>query len=143
MVINITKEEFHALTRMIDFAEYWLDGRESGDEQWKLDNEDFMKAIQAMEEVKERLKMNNINNLIRVDFGTNRVEKTREEWINELIQSTIKNLDAVENNDSLITYLLKNGFKGYENMTDDELIDEISNSYFLGCIYDLEEDSCI
>jgi hypothetical protein len=56
MVINITKEEFYALTRMIDFAEYWLDGRESGDEQWKLDNEDFMKAIQVMEEVKERLK---------------------------------------------------------------------------------------
>jgi hypothetical protein len=87
--------------------------------------------------------MNNINNLIRVDFGTNRVEQTRAEWINELIQSIIKNLDKVENNDSLITYLLKNGFKGYENMTDDELIDEISNSYFLGCIYDLEEDSCI
>jgi hypothetical protein len=90
--------------------------------------------------------MSNENNnqvLLRVDFGTNRVEQTREEWINELIQSTIKNLDKVENNDSLITYLLKNGFKGYENMTDDELIDEISNSYFLGCIYDLEEDSCI
>jgi hypothetical protein len=89
--------------------------------------------------------MSNENNevLLRVDFGTNRVEQTREEWINELIQSTIKNLDKVENNDSLITYLLKNGFKGYENMTDDELIDEISNSYFLSCIYDLEDDSCI
>jgi hypothetical protein len=82
-----------------------------------------------------------MENLIRVDFGTNRVEKTREEWTNELIQQQIDSLDSMDNNDHFITYLLKRGFKGYDNYELEELIDEIYDT--LSHNYDLEEDSCI
>ena len=78
-----------------------------------------------------------MENLIRVDFGTNRVENTREEWIQELIQTQIESLDSMDNNDSMIFYLLKNGFIGYANMTNDELSDEIYD--WLEHKYDIEE----
>ena len=51
---KITENEFSALTRMIDFAEYWLQDRESGNEQWRMDNEDVMVAVQAMQDIIER-----------------------------------------------------------------------------------------
>jgi hypothetical protein len=53
---KITENEFSALTRMIDFAEYWLQDRESGNEQWRMDNEDVMVAVQAMQDIIERTK---------------------------------------------------------------------------------------
>jgi len=80
-----------------------------------------------------------MENLIRVDFGTNRVENTREEWIQELIQTQIESLDSMDNNDSMIFYLLNNGFVGYKNMSDIALIDEVYDT--LAHRYDIEEYS--
>jgi hypothetical protein len=79
-----------------------------------------------------------MENLIRVDFGTNRVEKTRYEWTNELIQQQINSLDTIDNNDSFIAYLLRTGFKGYDNLEEDELVEQIG--YDLSEIYDIEEN---
>jgi bifunctional pyridoxal-dependent enzyme with beta-cystathionase and maltose regulon repressor activities len=78
-----------------------------------------------------------MENLIRVDFGTNRVESTREEWIQELIHIQIESLDSIDNNDSMIAHLLKKGFIGYANMSDEQLIDEIYD--WLAHQYDIEE----
>jgi hypothetical protein len=63
--------------------------------------------------------------LLRVDFGTNRVEQTRTEWIKELIEYELDCLDSASNVDDTISYLLTNGFTGYKNMSDIALIDEI------------------
>jgi hypothetical protein len=79
---------------------------------------------------------NKMENLIRVDFGTNRVEKTRYEWTNKLIQQQINSLDTIDNNDSFIAYLLRTGFQGYDNYELEELIDEIYDT--LGHEYDIE-----
>jgi hypothetical protein len=79
-----------------------------------------------------------MKNLIRVDFGTNRIERTKEEWIDELIENQLESLDSMDNNDHMITYLLCKGFKGYEQFTVDELIEEIESE--LGHRYDIEED---
>jgi hypothetical protein len=73
--------------------------------------------------------------LIRVDFESNRVERTREEWIKELIEYEIDY--CVDNNDATLTYLLTNGFVGYKNMSDDALVDEIYDT--LGHNYHIEE----
>ena len=75
--------------------------------------------------------------LIRVDFESNRVERTRTEWINELIEYEIDCLDCVDNNDATLTYLLTNGFVGYDNMTDGRLSVEIYDT--LGHNYHIEE----
>jgi hypothetical protein len=80
-----------------------------------------------------------MENLIRVDFGTNRVEKTRKEWIDELIEYELDCLDTIDNNDATITYLLNNGFTGYKNMSDIALIDEVCET--LAHRYDIEENS--
>ena len=63
--------------------------------------------------------------LLRVDFGTNRVERTKAEWIQELTEYELASLDSIENCDATISYLLINGFVGYKNMNDDELIDRV------------------
>jgi hypothetical protein len=78
-----------------------------------------------------------MENLLRVDFESNRVERTRTEWINELIEYEIDCLDCVDNNDATLTYLLTNGFVGYKNMSDIALIDEIYET--LGHNYHIEE----
>ena len=75
--------------------------------------------------------------LIRVDFESNRVERTREEWIKELIEYEIDCLDCVDNNDATLTYLLRYGFVGYDNMTDGRLSVEIYDT--LGHNYHIEE----
>lgn len=75
--------------------------------------------------------------LLRVDFESNRVERTREEWIKELIEYQIDCLDCVDSNDATLTYLLTNGFTGYKNMSDIALIDEIYDT--LGHNYHIEE----
>ena len=75
--------------------------------------------------------------LIRVDFESNRVERTRDEWIKELIEYQIDCLDCIDNNDATLTYLLTNGFMGYKNMSDDALVDEIYDT--LGHNYHIEE----
>ena len=77
--------------------------------------------------------------LIRVDFGTNRVEQTRQQWIDELIQYELECLDSSDLVDGTITYLLTNGFTGYKNMSDIALIDEIYDT--LAHRYDIEEYS--
>ena len=53
---EITQEEFNSITRMIDFAEYWLEDREYSNDQWRSDNEEVLEAIHAMEKVRERVK---------------------------------------------------------------------------------------
>jgi len=78
-----------------------------------------------------------MENLIRVDFETNRVERTRAEWIQELIEYELDCLDSESNVDDTITYLLTNGFTGYKNMSDIALIDEIYET--LGHKYHIEE----
>lgn len=75
--------------------------------------------------------------LLRVDFESNRVERTREEWIKELIEYEIDCLDCVDNNDATLTYLLRYGFVGYNNMTDGRLSVEIYDT--LGHNYHIEE----
>ena len=80
-----------------------------------------------------------MENLIRVDFGTNRVEKTRKEWIDELIEYELDCLDSADLVDGTITYLLNNGFVGYKNMSDIALIDEVYDT--LAHRYDIEEYS--
>ena len=75
--------------------------------------------------------------LLRVDFGTNRVEKTREEWIQELIEYELDCLDSASNVDDTITYLLMKGFVGYENMNDNALIDQVYD--MLGHNYHIED----
>ena len=74
--------------------------------------------------------------LIRVDFESNRVERTREEWIQELIEYELDCID-IGHVDDTITYLLTNGFTGYKNMSDIALIDEIYET--LGHNYHIEE----
>jgi hypothetical protein len=75
--------------------------------------------------------------LLRVDFESNRVERTREEWIKELIEYELDCLDTADLHDGSITYLLTNGFVGYKNMSDDDLVDEIYDT--LGHNYHIEE----
>ena len=75
--------------------------------------------------------------LLRVDFESNRVERTREEWIKELIEYQIDCLDCVDFNDATLTYLLRYGFVGYDNMTDGRLSVEIYDT--LGHNYHIEE----
>jgi len=54
---TITEAQFNALTRMIDFAEYWLEDRENdSDGQWELDNQDINQAILVMDEIKQEIK---------------------------------------------------------------------------------------
>jgi hypothetical protein len=78
-----------------------------------------------------------MENLIRVDFGTNRVEKTRKQWIDELIEYQLDCLDSVDLADGTITYLLSNGFVGYDNMTNGRLSVEVYDT--LAHRYDIEE----
>jgi hypothetical protein len=78
-----------------------------------------------------------MENLLRVDFESNRVERTRTEWIKELIEYELDCLDSASNVDDTITYLLTNGFTGYKNMSDIALIDEIYET--LGHNYHIEE----
>ena len=75
--------------------------------------------------------------LLRVDFGTNRVEKTREEWIQELIEYELDCLDTADLHDGTLIHLLTNGFVGYKNMSNIALIDEIYDT--LGHNYHIEE----
>ena len=54
---TITEAQFNALTRMIDFAEYWLEDRENnGDGQWESDNDEINQAILVMDEIKQEIK---------------------------------------------------------------------------------------
>ena len=78
-----------------------------------------------------------MENLIRVDFETNRVERTRAEWIQELIQYELDCLDSASNVDDTISYLLMKGFVGYENMSDIALVDVVYDT--LGHNYHIEE----
>jgi len=49
---TITEAQLGALTRMIDFAEYWLEDRENnGDGQWESDNDEINQAILVMAEI--------------------------------------------------------------------------------------------
>lgn len=75
--------------------------------------------------------------LLRVDFASNRVEKTRAEWIQELIEYELDCLDTAENSDATMAYLLMKGFVGYENMNDNALIDQVYD--MLGHNYHIEE----
>ena len=53
---TITEAQFKALTRMIDFAEYWLEDREKHNEQWKSDNQEVNEAILVMTEIQKENK---------------------------------------------------------------------------------------
>ena len=72
-----------------------------------------------------------------VDFGKNRVEKTRKEWIDLLIEYELDCLDSSDLVNGTITYLLNHGFVGYKNMSDIALIDEVYDT--LAHRYDIEE----
>ena len=80
-----------------------------------------------------------MENLIRVDFGTNRVEKTRKQWIDELIKYQLECLDSVNFVDGTVTYFLHHGFVGYDNMSNGRLSVEIYDT--LVNRYDIEEYS--
>ena len=50
---TITEAQFKALTRMIDFAEYFLEVQEPSGEQWKSDNQEVNEAILVMAEIQK------------------------------------------------------------------------------------------
>ena len=78
-----------------------------------------------------------MKNMLIVDFESNRVERTRTEWIKELIEYEIDCLDTADLHDGTLIHLLTNGFVGYKNMSDIALIDEIYDT--LGHNYHIEE----
>ena len=65
------------------------------------------------------------------------VSKTRQEWIDELLENdlTLCQSDSTYN-DNTIYDLLLGGCKGYINMTDDEIAQEVYNQ--LEYLYDEE-----
>ena len=77
-----------------------------------------------------------MENLLRVDFKSNTVERTKAQWIQELIEYELDCID-IGHVDDTISYLLTNGFTGYKNMSDIALIDEIYET--LGHNYHIEE----
>ena len=78
-----------------------------------------------------------MENILIVDFESNRVERTRTEWIKELIEYEIDCLDTADLHDGTLIHLLTNGFVGYKNMTDKRLGVEIYDT--LGHNYHIEE----
>lgn len=78
-----------------------------------------------------------MENMLIVDFESNRVERTRTEWIKELIEYEIDCLDTADLHDGTLIHLLRYGFVGYKNMSDIALIDEIYDT--LGHNYHIEE----
>ena len=75
------------------------------------------------------------NQKIAVVFNNLIKTKTREAWIDELTEFHL-NL-AYEDGafcNGLLDDFLRGGFKGYDNMTDDELVQEVINE--LGYLYD-------
>jgi hypothetical protein len=50
---TITEAQLSKLSRMIDFAEYWLEDREKHNEQWESDNQEVNEAILVMDEFRE------------------------------------------------------------------------------------------
>ena len=78
-----------------------------------------------------------MKNMLIVDFESNRVERTRTEWIKELIEYEIDCLDTADLHDGTLIHLLRYGFVGYDNMTDGRLSVEIYDT--LGHNYHIEE----
>lgn len=50
---TITEAQLSKLSRMIDFAEYWLGDRDPSGKQWALDNQDVNEAILVMDEFRD------------------------------------------------------------------------------------------
>ncbi len=66
------------------------------------------------------------------------VSKTRQEWIDELLENDLALCQSDSTfNDNTIYDLLLGGCKGYINMTDDEIAQEVYNQ--LEYIYESEE----
>jgi hypothetical protein len=58
----------------------------------------------------------------------NKITKTREIWIKELLENALENCQSdTRYNDQTIWDLLEGGFIGFVNMTDEQLADEIYN----------------
>ena len=63
------------------------------------------------------------------------VSKTKEEWIEELAEDEINYFESVKDYDEYHKHLLIEGFKGYKNMTDEEL-----SGYILEGLYHFYEN---
>ena len=62
-------------------------------------------------------------------FDTNVISKTRKAWIKELLDDVIMhNQDDGAYSDNTVHDFYMYGFKGIENMTDEELLIEIQNT---------------
>ncbi len=77
--------------------------------------------------------------MITIEFNDDViVSKTRQEWIDELLENDLLLCQSDSTfNDNTIYDLLLGGCKGYINMTDDELAQEVYNQ--LEYIYESEE----
>jgi hypothetical protein len=65
---------------------------------------------------------------ITAKFDTNEVTKTRKAWIKELLNDVVMHCqDDGCYADNTVNDFYLYGFKGIENMTDAELLDEIQN----------------
>jgi len=66
------------------------------------------------------------------------ITKNREEWIKELHKHHLSNCyESTAYSDNTLSDFLMYGFKGFINMTNEELIEEIL--YSLESLYDAEE----
>jgi len=77
------------------------------------------------------------NNQLTVDFKDLNltVTKNRDEWIKELHKYVLAYCyESCAYNDNTLSDFLMHGFKGYKNMTDEELAEEIV--YELESVYD-------
>jgi hypothetical protein len=77
--------------------------------------------------------------MITIEFNDDViVSKTRQEWIDELLENDLALCQSDSTfNDNTIYDLLLGGCKGYINMTDDEIAQEVYNQ--LEYIYESEE----
>ena len=76
--------------------------------------------------------------MITINFNDGvTVSKTRQEWIDELLENDLALCQSDSTyNDNTIYDLLLGGCKGYINMTDDEIAQEVYNQ--LEYLYDEE-----
>ena len=79
--------------------------------------------------------------MITIEFNDDViVSKTRQEWIDELLENDLLLCQSDSTfNDNTIYDLLLGGCKGYINMTDDEIAQEVYNQ--LEYLYDESEEA--
>ena len=55
MTITMTIDQFNAISRLADFANWYIQGQEPSGEQFFLDLEDIQKGVAALQQVDQQL----------------------------------------------------------------------------------------